>query len=275
MYTDLYSKCRESEPQPEITPENMVTPQQHLLPVDVPLDTIASPPLLEEHLTTEQLPATEKAHRSESTAADAIRNIVYRCKLNMANTRIVLEELKSLHPELPTDPRTLMRTEDFFQRRAVGPGMYVHIGLRRQILSRLQNLKSEVSEPIGLQLNIDGAQIFNNSKLQMWPIQGKLLLSGCDKVFLVGVYCGSCKPSSIHTFLRDTVVELECICANGITLPNSHCIDIVLKGVICDTPARALVKQISGHNSTQGCDKCEAVCRRANNRMVYPTTCAA
>nr|CAH8851599.1 unnamed protein product [Trichobilharzia regenti]CAH8851602.1 unnamed protein product [Trichobilharzia regenti] len=109
----------------------------------------------------------------------------------------------------------------------------------------------------------------------MWPIQEKLLLSGCDKVFLVGVYCGSCKPLSIHSFLRDTIIELESICANGVTLANNHRIDIVLKAVICDTSARALVKQISGHNSTQGCDKCEALCRRANHRMVFPTTCAA
>ncbi|CAH8851598.1 unnamed protein product [Trichobilharzia szidati] len=106
---ELYSKSREIEPQPEITPGNMVTPQQLVVPVDVPCDTNASPPSLEEHLTAEQLPATEKANRSECTAVDAIRNIVYRCKLNMANTRIMLEELKSLHPELPTDPRTLMR----------------------------------------------------------------------------------------------------------------------------------------------------------------------
>ncbi|VDQ06824.1 unnamed protein product [Trichobilharzia regenti] len=115
----------------------MWTPQNIVVPVDVACNSIASPPSLEEHYPIEQLSATEKADRRECTSLDAIRNIVYRCKLNMANTRIVLEELSSVYRDLPTDPRTLLRTKDVFQRRAVGPGIYVHIDLRRQIRSRL------------------------------------------------------------------------------------------------------------------------------------------
>nr|CAH8820233.1 unnamed protein product [Trichobilharzia regenti] len=163
MYTESYAKIRESEPQPETMPGNMVTPQQIIVPVDVHCNRMAPAPSLDEHLPNEQLSATEEADQTECTPVDSVRNVVYRCKLNMTNTRILLEELRPHHRELPTDPRTLMRTKDFFERRAVGTGIYVYIGLRRQILSRLQIVRYEVSVPIALQLNIDGAPIFNNS----------------------------------------------------------------------------------------------------------------
>nr|CAH8866612.1 unnamed protein product [Trichobilharzia regenti] len=115
---ESYAKILASEPQPETMAGNMVTPQQIIVPVDVPCNSMAPTPSFDEHLPNEQLSATEEVDQTECTPVDSVRNVVYRCKLNMTTTRILLEELRPHLRELPTDPRTLMRTKDFFERRA-------------------------------------------------------------------------------------------------------------------------------------------------------------
>ncbi|VDP96760.1 unnamed protein product [Trichobilharzia regenti] len=113
-----YAKILASEPQPETMAGNMVTPQKIIVPVDVPCNSMAPPPSFDEHLPNDQLSATEEVDQTECTPVDSVRNVVYRCELNMTTTRILLEELRPHLRELPTDPRTLMRTKDFFERRA-------------------------------------------------------------------------------------------------------------------------------------------------------------
>ena len=51
--------------------------------------------------------------------------------------------------------------------------------------------------------------------------------------------------------------ELNDVLHAGISVPESdQVIDVEIVCIICDTPARAFVKQTKGHSGYYGCDKC-------------------
>lgn len=66
---------------------------------------------------------------------------------------------------------------------------------------------------------------------------------------------GDTKPSDLD-FLTDFVEEIKTLLLGGI-LHNGKTIQVTLKSVVCDAPARAMVKGIIQFNGTYGCDYCE------------------
>ncbi|CAI6361616.1 unnamed protein product [Macrosiphum euphorbiae] len=76
------------------------------------------------------------------------------------------------------------------------------------------------------------------------------------KLFIVGSYFGLKKPSSINEYLSEFFEELNELLTNGLQI-----IDLILnvhiKGIIDDAPARAFIKQVKGHSGYFGCEKCE------------------
>lgn len=56
----------------------------------------------------------------------------------------------------------------------------------------------------------------------------------------VGIWCGESKPL-INEYIKPLVSELKTILSNGIQV-NSHQITVKIGRIICDTPARALLK---------------------------------
>lgn len=66
---------------------------------------------------------------------------------------------------------------------------------------------------LSLQFSIDGIPISKSTGQQFWPILGYAI--ELDKVFEIGIYCGSEKPKSAQDFLKLFVTELRELCANG------------------------------------------------------------
>lgn len=62
-------------------------------------------------------------------------------------------------------------------------------------------------------------------------------------------------------FLENFIVEAI---QNGICLMNKM-LDVELSCIICDPPAKALVKKVKGHTGIYGFDRCTQVCVRANH----------
>lgn len=59
----------------------------------------------------------------------------------------------------------------------------------------------------------------------------------------------------------------------GLRVPETqHFVGLEISCVICDTPARAFVKQVKGHSGYYGCDKCVQKGHYLNNRMTFPET---
>ncbi len=149
----------------------------------------------------------------------------------------LLNYLKPFHHELPTDARTLLQTPRARASKIqpLGSGKYLYYGLE-PITSQLTT-----GIPIELEINIDGLPLFRSSKMQLWPILGCVNNS---KPFVIAVFCGDCKPP-IHQFLHPFVEEV---------LRDSR---ITLSKIVCDSPARAMIKCIKSHTGYSSCDKCD------------------
>ena len=72
--------------------------------------------------------------------------------------------------------------------------------------------------------------------------------------FVIALYYGQHKPTNLD-FLNDFVDEYDVLRPNGLTF-SGHTFSIIVSAVVCDAPARALVKNIKGHGGYSGCEWC-------------------
>ncbi len=112
--------------------------------------------------------------------------------------------------------------------------------------------------------------MFKSSRTQFWPI---LATVDCDKTrspFIIGLFCGNSKPSSVWEYLKDFTAEFKLVLQEGI-VKNGTLFKIAVSSFICDAPARAFVKNVKSHNGYFGCDKCSQT-GVWSNKMTYPET---
>ena len=173
---------------------------------------------------------------------------------------MLLALLRALHPHLPKNPRTLLGTAKQYQVQSISGGSYYHFGIAASIkkaISVVEVSGHKDSQSIAMQLNIDGLPLFKSSQTQFWPILGKLVDPFPTKPFIIGIYCGMKKPDNIEEFLHDFVTEMQLIETNQLSVDGfTNPLQLYISCTICDTPARAFVKQVKGHAGYHGCDKC-------------------
>lgn len=157
---------------------------------------------------------------------------------NISNSSLtkLAQILKKHGNDIPSDGRSILLTPRYTKCISMGSGKYFYLGVQ----TMLQQIES-TDNVIELSINIDGASISNSSNIQLWPILGSLMNS---KPFVIACFCGSSKPE-INSFLDDLISEL-------IVLENK----VILKKVICDSPARSFVKCTKLHSGYSACDKC-------------------
>lgn len=73
----------------------------------------------------------------------------------------------------------------------------------------------------------------------------------------IAVWCGNDKPRSCNAYLSEFVSELKHLLDNDISIGN-HRVKIKIRCFVCDTPARAFLKDVVGHASYFACQKCMA-----------------
>lgn len=93
-----------------------------------------------------------------------------------------------------------------------------------------------------INLAVDGIPIYNRSAIQMWPILMLLLNIPNIPVMVVGIFCGTSKPSDVETFLRPLVSELNNLQDNKVN-NNGKDISITVRVIVADSPARAFIKR--------------------------------
>ncbi|KAL2087968.1 hypothetical protein ACEWY4_016796 [Coilia grayii] len=205
----------------------------------------------------------------EISLKDKLKQWASTFGINLVAITALLSILSTYHPELPRDARTLLGTTRKTNVEALGGGQYHHFGLVKGILSRLNSIHLPSSiQTIRLKFNIDGLPIFKSSKVQFWPI---LAMVDCDYTktpFIVGLFCGTGKPSNVHEYLKAFMEDLRQMLSNGVTFRGKS-LKVMVCSFICDAPARAFVKQIKSHNGYSGCDKCHQV-GVWRNKMTYP-----
>lgn len=145
----------------------------------------------------------------------------------------LLSILRTFHPELPTDARTVLKTQTHVSTIKMEGREYYHFGLAKGIVSRLKSLiLSEQLQTVKLQFNLDGLPLFKSCTLQFWPI---LAIVNCDYAkhpFLVGLYCGMKKPKCIFEFLKPFIDDLAVVLLHGIVYNGRN----ILYALLCVMP---------------------------------------
>ncbi|KAA3680458.1 uncharacterized protein DEA37_0010210 [Paragonimus westermani] len=187
----------------------------------------------------EQNVASERAmdHRMNSTTESHTR---------MIRQSMFLGVLRMHHSTLPRDRMTLMRTPRDCPKK--------HIGIDKALLRYLSLTGNSDFTSAELQLHIDWVSPFNASKIQLWPILGRSVLSLKSKPFTVAIYCGPSKPSSVAEFLADGIIELRHLLRDGLQCTPERTVQCSLRSVMCDTPVRCFLRHVKGHSGYFGCD---------------------
>ena len=116
--------------------------------------------------------------------------------------------------------------------------------------------------------NIDGIPLFKSSRKTLWPILCAIHLVP-QKVFPVALCLGVSKPANLD-FLVDTIQDLNQLLQHGLQCDDKT-IQVKLRAIVCDAPAKAMVKAIKQYSGYQGCDKCTQGGLWVG-RMTYPET---
>ena len=191
--------------------------------------------------------------------------------ITMSALQDLLGILKRLHPQLPSDPRTLRRTcRNISVKELSHGGSYYHFG----IASGIQRLFAAgfITSPgtLSLQFNVDGLPIFKSSAFQLWPILMIVKESSNADPVSVGLYGGNSKPSDVSEYLDEFVTEMKYLLADGITLGGVK-IYIKIHSFVCDAPARSYLKRTKPFNGYSGCERCVQV-GLWKGRITYPDT---
>lgn len=111
------------------------------------------------------------------------------------------------------------------------------------------------NEVILIDLNIDELPISKSSKSQIWPILGKIYGDKIYTPFVISAYHGYLKPPSLSDFLTPFCQEYNTLRNVGLTFGEKS-YTTQIKGIICDSPARAFITCTKAHNGSFGCGKC-------------------
>lgn len=205
----------------------------------------------------------------ETVITQSLHDWAVTYQIPVTALRDLLKILIPVLPNLPKDPRTLMKTPTQYNIIRVCGGEYYHFGLLNGITNKIKNYCSYLPESFcfELQLNIDGLPLFKSTSQQFWPILGMIRNVNCEP-FVIGLYSGVKKPSNVREYLSRFIDEYNLLHTNGFELESKRW-NIKMHSVICDTPARAFVKCVKSYSGYHGCDKCE---QRGSwmGKMTYP-----
>lgn len=210
-------------------------------------------------------------------ATEALRSWALNSNVPLTQLDDLLKILRQpeLIPTLPKSAKTFLKTTKFiFEPRKLDGengegGELVYFGITKY-LQKVVNVELHAEPLLELLFNIDGLPLYKSSSMQFWPILCMIHFEpNVYHPFPVAIYAGKKKPPNIHQFFEDLVAELNEILRNGVMI-DAKLFRIQIKCIICDRPARALVKVIIGHGGYYACERCEDPGQHTKNRMIYP-----
>ena len=177
-------------------------------------------------------------------------------KQNALDSLLVL--LKSNgHPDLPGCARTLLHTSRSISIQKKSGMEYVYFPLAAQLLHHFKRYPAETvrgMDILKISLNVDGLPLFKSSSTNLWPVLCAIVNVKPIIVFPVVLTCGSSKPKDLE-FLEELINDLDNVLKDGVQ-DGDRVLSVSLRCVVCDAPARALVKGTKLCSGYFGCDKC-------------------
>ena len=194
---------------------------------------------------------------SETSLTEDLANWINKHQIKHSAADDLLKLLRSHgHASLPLSARTLLKSDRVVVSEEKSGMQYAYLGVENSIVKHFDKYPTEIKENttrLSVALNIDGIPLFRSSNTVLWPTLCSILLQPVT-VFPVAITCGRSKPDNLD-FLRDTVADLADILQNGLQYQDKN-IEVVLKSIVCDAPARAMVKGMKQYSGYFGCDKC-------------------
>lgn len=200
---------------------------------------------------------------------DEIKKWAISEKISHTAVTSLLHTLHDYHSELPLDCRTLLKTSRQIQTKHVGNGEYIHFNLKVTLKQTLEkNTAVLLTNEIFLIFNIDGLPLFHSSSTQFWPILCILKNGNFNfDPFVVGLFCGTGKPTNVNLFLEDFIKDVSELLTHGIE-HNGIIYTVKIRSFICDVPAKAYIKCVKSHGGYSSCDKCTEYGKHINGRVV-------
>lgn len=147
-------------------------------------------------------------------------------------------------------------------------GSFVYLGVAKA-LQKIIDPSIYNEKCISIVVNVDGMQVFVNSRAQLWPILGKIIHEDYkSEPFIIALYGGNSKPVSTKEYFEQFVQEMNDLLGNGILIDETL-YKIELLGFICDRPARAFIKGCKGHVGFCSCERCVVHGITVNKKLVF------
>lgn len=199
-------------------------------------------------------------------------------KMTQTNLDELLKILRvRLLPTLPKSAKTFLRTADAkygifpMQDMKGGMGEFVYFSIKKS-LEDIVNPEIHEEKIIELQISVDSVSLKNSSCDEFWVTSGKIHFDpDVYPVFPISIYCGTCKPNSSDDYMENFINEFNELLTRGVYV-KEHLFIIKLKCLICDTPARAFLKDTLGHTGLEACERCEVVGEKVDRTTVFPST---
>lgn len=203
---------------------------------------------------------------------DKFRAWVLHHKVSHNCSNAILKIMKSEGLQVPSDVRTLMNTPLSHEIVEMDNGSYVHFGLEKMLTPILTKYFHKIDlNVLKLGINIDGLPISKCSKNQLWPIL--LSIINCNVlsnfVIPIGIFHGSTKPSSVSEYFHPLLLDVSVLLDSGLCV-NGKIFKFEIGHIICDSPAKAFLLNVKGHNAYFGCSSCTQEGRYLQNRMTFP-----
>ena len=161
------------------------------------------------------------------------------------------------HPDLPSCARTLLQTSRNIPIQKKSGMEYVYFPLSEQLLRHLKRHPVDTirgTDSLEISLNVDGLPLFKSSGKNLWPVLCAIVNIKPVIVFPVVLTCGDSKPNDLE-FLEELINDLNNVLKNGVQ-DGERILSVTIRCVVCDAPARALVKGTKLCSGYYGCDKC-------------------
>ena len=137
--------------------------------------------------------------------------------ISLSAVAALLIILRRVGLELPKDPKTLLKTPTSYKVKEAGGGSFCYIGLQ----TALKNYANLITDfipnfELTLHVNKDGIPLFKSSNTQLWPILSTIKeIVNCSP-FVIALYSGPHKPSSLIEYLSEFVEDIKEVAQNGI-----------------------------------------------------------